>query len=323
MIKRVGYLIERIFDFFNNRFEAARTRKLIGSFLVASFVVAILLIELNRQQVFGPQMATQMPTNHFVAIQLAFNLLLTLEILSLVFNLQKSFSISVGKQFEVLSLILLRDTFKEFAYFGEPLKWQEVSTAMLDISATALGSVAIFITLSFYYRLQKHRPITQDEEERRSFIIGKKFIAMILLGGFVVIGFYNFGVNFFYESVMDKAFEAFYTLLVFSDILIVLLSVRYSHNYNIAFRNSGFAVSTILIRIALLAPPYISALIGVGSVLFATLLTYAYNIATPAMLPHQPRARIKFRRSQPQSQIKKSRLKRKKPLLKKGIFRSR
>jgi hypothetical protein len=69
---------------------------------------------------------------------------------------------------------------------------------------------------------------------------------------------------------------------VFSDILIMLLSMRYSANYRFAFRNSGFAVATLLIRVALIAPPPYSAFIGVGSALLILGIRLAFNYYTPS-----------------------------------------
>jgi len=37
--------------------------------------------------------------------------------------------------------------------------------------------------------------------------------------------------------------SVFYTVLVFSDVLLVLVSLRYSSGYPVLFRNSGFAVA--------------------------------------------------------------------------------
>ncbi|MBV5326887.1 MAG: hypothetical protein JZU65_04505, partial [Chlorobium sp.] len=72
-------------------------------------------------------------------------------------------------------------------------------------------------------------------------------------------------------------FAIFYTILVFSDVLLVLVSLRYSSNYQIVFRNSGFAVATVVVRLALTAPPYYNVLLGVGAMVFAIGITVAYN----------------------------------------------
>lgn len=84
------------------------------------------------------------------------------------------------------------------------------------------------------------------------------------------------------EHAMRGFFEVFYTVLVFSDVLIVLISLRYSSDYRIVFRNSGSAAATILIRLALTAPPYVELLLGLGAAGFALALSVAYNACDPA-----------------------------------------
>jgi hypothetical protein len=62
---------------------------------------------------------------------------------------------------------------------------------------------------------------------------------------------------------------------------VVLISTRYSSTYRVVFRNSGVAVSTVLLRLALSAPHYVNALLGLGAALFALALTVAYNRLAP------------------------------------------
>jgi hypothetical protein len=62
----------------------------------------------------------------------------------------------------------------------------------------------------------------------------------------------------------------------------MLLSMRYGASYRFAFRNSGFAVATLLIRVALITPPHYSALIGVGSALLILGIRLAFNYYTPS-----------------------------------------
>ena len=58
-----------------------------------------------------------------------------------------------------------------------------------------------------------------------------------------------------------------------TDILIVLISECFHPSFYTVFRNSGFALSTMLIRMALAAPPYFNVLLGIAAALFAILLT--------------------------------------------------
>ena len=67
--------------------------------------------------------------------------------------------------------------------------------------------------------------------------------------------------------------HGFYTLLILTDILVVLISQCYQPSFFTVFRNSGFALSTLIIRIALAAPPFYNVLLGIAAALFAILLT--------------------------------------------------
>jgi len=72
-------------------------------------------------------------------------------------------------------------------------------------------------------------------------------------------------------------FEAFYLVLIFADVLLVLISYRYSDSYHVVFRNSGFALSAVIIRLSLSAPAYVNAGLGVFAILFALGIAYAYG----------------------------------------------
>ena len=73
------------------------------------------------------------------------------------------------------------------------------------------------------------------------------------------------------------SFKSFYTVLIFSDIVIVLIALRYTLNYYKIFRYSAFVLATILIRISLSAKPVIDVIIGVAATIFVLILTLAYN----------------------------------------------
>ncbi|GAB4426847.1 MAG: hypothetical protein Kow0031_06710 [Anaerolineae bacterium] len=288
MLRQFLFAIDRLFDAIEIRWEGPALRRFLGSALAIIFVAAIGVIELNRLGVLPAGLAERLPTNHLIAIELAFTLLLTIEIVSLVFALAYSVAISVGKQFEVFSLILLRETFEYFSHFSEPLVWEEIQPAVLPIVTTAVGALAIFFVLGFFYRAQKHLPITQDMQEQAAFIATKKLIGLALLAGFVIIVINSLAAAVEHDGhAQSGVFETFYTLLIFSDILLVLIALRYSSTYHVAFRNSGFAVATVLIRIALIAPALIRSPLGIGTVLFALGVTLAYNKFTPAQ-PHPP-----------------------------------
>lgn len=275
---RAGFL----FDWIELHMESQGGLKFFATILVSFFILAIVVIELNRRNFLPEPFSSTFSRTHLAAIEQAFNLVLALEVISLIFSLVHSVTRSVGKQFEILSLILLRDTFKEFSHFHEPLMWAEVKPALLPMVASAAGALVIFVILGFFYKSQKSHPITSDEKIRSSFILAKKIIALLLFFSFVGICIADLAA-FFYKGHPENAFATFFTLLIFSDVLIVLISLRYSSQYLVSFRNSGFAVATVLIRLALIAPVQMTAMIGVGTALFALGISLAYNTFAPTI----------------------------------------
>lgn len=288
MVLSLLRLVTRAFDALEARWESQRSLHLLGSLLVAVFLGALALIELNRHgllgAVLGEPLAHALPLSHFRAVELALTLLLVFEVMGLVFTLARSVSSSVGKQFEILSLILVRQSFKEFGSFAEPVAWAAVREAVPGMLAEAFGALVIFVILGAYERIQRHRPITADSQEQWSFVAIKKLIALMLFAVLGIIG----GGDLWRLATGRQVFpffETFYTVLIFNDVLLVLLSLRYSSTYRVVFRNSGFAVATVFLRLALTAPHALKAALGVVAALFALGLSAAYNANLHAREP--------------------------------------
>lgn len=279
---RLYSLIDRLFDKLEKIWESIYTQRIVTDLLVLAFVIGLIVIELNRKGVLPETLSEWVPRNHFYAVGLAFTLLLFLEAIGLVFALAHSVADSLGKQFQVLSLILLRKPFKEFIYFDEPITWTQVSSPVLHILADASGALLIFVALGFYYHVQQHRPITKDTLEQFRFTAAKKLVSLLLLTLFVMIGV-NHLRSYLVQGSINSFFDTFYTLLIFSDVLIVLISLRYSSTYKVVFRNSGFALVTVVIRLALTAPPYIDVGLGLCAAILALGFTLAYNAFEPVV----------------------------------------
>lgn len=268
--------IDSLYNSLEHFWEHKRTSRTTANVLIIVFLGTLLLIELRRQGWLPVELGDILPSNHYYAINVAFSMLLGLEILGLVFSLSNSVSDAIGKQFEILSLILVRHSFNELIYFNEPLKWVDASRPVLHILSNAGGGLMIFLLISLYYNLSHHRAITQSTCVTADFIASKKLVALLLLFIFSVIGITDAYLYLSGRPTFDF-FAIFYTVLVFCDVLLVLVSLRYSSSYQTVFRNSGFAIATVVVRLALTAPPFINVLLGIGAMVFAISLTIAYN----------------------------------------------
>ena len=276
----MDFLFERltyIFDPLHHFWEHERMHRRFALGLIVVFLSALVTIELNRHGLLPAEIAAHTPRNHFYAVNLAFTLVLILEVISLIFTLPCSFSKSVGKQFEILSLILLRDAFKELSYFTEPITLGTELTPVYHILGYGFGALAIFALLGVYYRIQpaKKQDMGMPHDLFR-FVAAKKGIALIILGTFVVLGLGNL-YNMFAGLAHIDFFPVFYTLLIFTDILVVLISQCFRPSFHAVFRNSGYALSTLFIRLALAAPPMYDVALGIVAALFSIALTLAWT----------------------------------------------
>jgi hypothetical protein len=272
----MSYLYDRItyvFDPLHHLWEHEKIHRKISFGLVFFFVSSIICIELNRRNLLPGSLADAVPKNHFFAVQAAFTVVLILEVISLIFTIPCSFSRSVGKQFEILALILMRNAFKELSYFPEPITFFGNEQAILNILSDGFGALLIFALLGYYYKVQS-RAIDEKMQpvDLYSFVSAKKGIALILLSIFIFMGI-DSSISILTGRPHTDFFHGFYTLLILTDILVVLISQCYQPSFYAIFRNSGFALSTLIIRIALAAPPFYNVLLGLAAALFAILLT--------------------------------------------------
>lgn len=266
---------EKIFNKFRSVWTNNKTNKITSIFLVTIFIVSTFISYLDRSNLISLGTWDEYFANPFFSIEISFTLLLIIELLSLIFVLPKSVSNSVGKQLELLSLIFIRAAFKEFSHISD-FSWDLMSTPVINMLFYAFGALIIFVILGFTYKLQLHTPITNIEDDNRNFIQSKKLLALFLLLSFFIIGIYDLKELFSSGNYLHS-FHTFYTILIFSDIIIVLIALRYTLNYYKIFRYSAYVVATIFIRISLSIKPYYDVIIGIVAAIFVLFLTLSYN----------------------------------------------
>ncbi len=244
--------------------------------------------------------------NYLSAIYTPFSFILFYEVLILIASLPQSTTQSIATQFEIVSLIFIRGFFKDIAGFDlETLRppARELMPAFLEVSA---GLFMFLLVTVFQHAASRKAPELPGEPASalKQFIQRKKIVALALTVLFVsmaAISLWEYGLQTFREiyrgaPVVLGARAAFYsdvfTVMIFTDVLILILSLLVSDRYELVFRNAAFVISTILIRFSLTAEHPYGALLGVVGMLFGivTILIYNYNLhIRPAFsreLPH-------------------------------------
>ena len=274
---KIFNLFSTAFDSIHGFWENKNTHRFVSVFLVMIFIIALAVIEINRQGWLPASLSTKISLSHYQAINLAFTLVLILEVISLIFVLPGSMSRAVGKQFEILAMIFLRNSFKELSVLPEPIDISGHQDVLWHIIAYGSAAVTIFALLGVYLSIRKsYDSVLAPGNTLDLFIKVKKTVAFCMMLVFLGLGTCNIWcmIN---GLTQFEFFHYFYTILIFSDIFLVLIAQVFLPQFPAIFRNSGYSFATLLIRLSLTAPVYYDVLIGVSSIIFAIVLTLVYN----------------------------------------------
>lgn len=218
------------------------------------------------------------------AIYTPFSLILVYEIYLLLYYLPRSFTSCVSKQFEIISLIVIRKIFKDIPQMNLSGAWY-YDTHNLELVVDLLGFLLLFL-LIFLFNLSKQRlpkhPVKDPSLLR--FISSKKIVSVTLFSVLSIMSISTFGqwildvINQQKIAQIDGLFfNQFFTLLILADVVILLISFRYTEEYSKLIRNTGFIIATILIRLSFSAEGYLSMVLILTGVCFAYLILQIYN----------------------------------------------
>ena len=155
----------------------------------------------------------------------------------------------------------------------------------LQLIYDLLGILIIFFLIYLFRKTKDNLPVKSVSEKLDRFIASKKLVSVILLPILVVIclislfSWYNgvFITNSFDENLNYLFFNEFFTLLILVDVFILLLSFQYTERYSQLIRNTGFIISTILLRLSFAVSGLTSILLIISGIVFGLLILLIYN----------------------------------------------
>ncbi len=265
-----------LYDGLNEFWESPRTQRAVAAIILLLYFAALVGIELKRWGVLPPELAAVTPDSHTWAILMAFTLILGVEVISLIFCISDSFSRSVGKQLEILALIQLRGAFKQLAHLQEPITIADHWEPVVHIALAAAGALVIFVALRLFMRVCTRPDCIKRRAEATLYVYSKKLLCLLLLCIVIVIGVMH-SMAFLQTGHSQRFFETVYTALIYADITLVLLAQRYMPAFNAVFRNSGFVVGTLMMRLSLSATAPLDTIIAVFSAAYVILLAWAFG----------------------------------------------
>jgi len=260
---------------------------------IASYAIHLLLIVLVKQGYIP--LDTKFFKNPIAAIYTPFSFILVYEVYLLIYFLPKSITTYIGKQYEIITLIVIRRIFKDIGNLELQSNWFENSND-LQFTYDVVTSLVLFFLIFLFYQKNKQQntgslqPVPEENERIHRFIRLKKSIAIILVPILIVLAtftVFNWTVEtihdykhgqFLFQDLNKIFFEDFFTLLIMVDVLLLLSSFFYSDEFSKIMRNSGFVISTILIKISFSADGIISNALIIGAVLFGYLILTIHNL---------------------------------------------
>jgi len=286
-------LLEKLYQKLLSKKTKEKSEQVILWIALASFVIHLLIIELIHFNIISINEPSKLLKNPIAAIYTPFSFILVYEVYLLIYYLPKSTSIYISKQYEIIALIIIRRLFKDLSDLSLSSNWFNIKN---DLQFTYdLVASALLFYLIYLFQIQRtkiYRTIKPSKKNNLSiskFITAKKRIATALVPVLLVIAIYSFlnwSIGIFqpletnsisFKNINNIFFEQFFNILIIADVVLLLFSFFHTDEFHKVIRNSGFIISTILIRISFSTSGIVNTLLIVSAVLFGLLILFIHN----------------------------------------------
>jgi hypothetical protein len=254
---------------------------------IIGFITHLILIYAKKFGWFYTFFEASLLDDPISAIYTPFSIILVYEIYLLIVYLPRSFTTAVSKQFEIISLILIRRIFGDIPKIELDVNWLE-NTANKQLIFDLSGVLIIYFLI---YLFNKHRDkISKKElsERLKRFVSSKRAVSLVLLPVLIFTSIYS--ITFWITSLFTFSemgtplpdinsvfYNEFFTILILADVFILLLSFQYTERYSQLIRNTGFVICTILIRLSFATSGLTNILLILSSVVFGLLILRIYQ----------------------------------------------
>ncbi|MBO3116490.1 hypothetical protein J4050_07010 [Winogradskyella sp. DF17] len=284
--------VNKAFHWFLSERIKERSERVILAIAITSYLAHLVLIFLNAKGFI--ELNSSFFENPIAAIYTPFSFILVYEVYLLIFYLPKSISSYIGKQYEIITLIVIRRIFKDISNLELSSNWFDLKYD-LQFTYDVISALILFILIYYFYKnvIKTSSPETDEdgfnESTLRRFIQLKRIIATLLVPVLMVLAAYTLfhwgdavvtdyqnGVEAF-KDINNIFFDEFFTVLIIVDVLLLLASFFFSNEFHKIIRNSGFIISTVLIKVSFSVDGLINDALIVGAVSFGLLILIIHN----------------------------------------------
>jgi len=265
------------------------TEKIILNIALFSFFIHLLIIYLLKFDVIEFNSDTELLNNPISAIYTPFSFILIYEVYLLIYYLPKSFTTYITKQYEIITLIIIRKLFKDLSSLELSSNWFEIK-GDLQFTYDLIASLLLFLFI-YLFQKQGKKKVKQQinlNPDIEKFVKKKRLIAVILVPLFLFMALdtllkwsngMSITTNEFpsLESINNLFFDQFFTVLILVDVVLLLISFFYTDQFHKIIRNSGFIISTILIRMSFGVSGLTNTILILVAVLFGLAILSIHN----------------------------------------------
>lgn len=300
VLKLIKLLIVNYTKYFGILFEkllSDKTRKqsehIILIIAIASFLVHLTLIYLVDFGFIQINSTSDLLKNPIAAIYTPFSFILVYEVYLLIYYLPKSITTYISKQYEIITLIIIRRLFKDLSNLTLTSDWFQIKYD-LQFTYDLVASVVLFFLIYLFFKENKKRYQTDlmtrhQGEEIAKFIKIKKALATCLVPILILVAVYsifNWSVNTLdpksnsdvsFTDINNIFFEQFFGILIIADVILLLFSLFHTDEFHKVIRNSGFIISTILIRLSFSVTGLLNTILIVLAIVFGLIILIIHN----------------------------------------------
>lgn len=284
--------MNKLFENFLSEKFRERTERIAIGVAIASFLIHLLIIFLVNKNII--HLDLKLTSSPISAVYTPFSFILVYEVFLLVFYLPRSISSYIGKQYEIITLIVIRRIFKDIGNIEMSSSWFRVQSDLQFTYDMATALILFFLIQKFYQKLERQSgddsaQTLEGQLRIKKFIDLKKRIATFLVPVLISLAIYSFVIWIIastqhqagnlstFKNINNIFFEDFFMLLIIIDVILLLVSLFYFDSFHIIMRNSGFVISTILIKLSFSVEGLVNNALIVAAVVFSYVILLIHN----------------------------------------------
>jgi hypothetical protein len=275
-------------NYFDKHFNAKSVRKvelLILRVAVFAFLFHLIIIFLGNNFIYFKNLQH----SYLKAIYTPFSFILFYEVFLLVIIIPKSISEFIGKQFEVITLITLRSFFHDIADLDLKNSININNPEFISLLYDLIASLIMLSLTILYYKIYQNNRKSEIVNELNNFINIKKLVSLsmiLILFLLSISSFFIWGKEMLgalelkqnYPDPNTVFYTDFFSIMIFVDVLLLIISFIYHFSFFTIFRNASFIITTILIRMSLTIEKPMNYIIILIGFLFSIISFYLYSL---------------------------------------------